>query len=191
MSQSTKRSVQRKRRREQLLDVAMALFAAEGVEKTTVGRIAAEANVSHGLLYHYFRSKEDVLHAVVERYSLLPQLAPLFEGAESRPATEFLPEVVARIRQLLNDRREAIWLLFVEANRDPVLRQRLEELGGGVRDLLRAYLEARAAAGELKEHNTKSLVRSLLALIFMDHLWPGEGDVPQEGLQFLLYGVLK
>ncbi|MCA9793447.1 MAG: helix-turn-helix transcriptional regulator, partial [Candidatus Eremiobacteraeota bacterium] len=66
MSQSTKRSVQRKRRREQLLDVAMALFAAEGVEKTTVGRIAAEANVSHGLLYHYFRSKEDVLHAVVE-----------------------------------------------------------------------------------------------------------------------------
>lgn len=191
MSQSNKRSIQRKRRREQLLDVAMALFAAEGVEKTTVGRIAAEANVSHGLLYHYFRSKEDVLHAVVERYSLLPQLAPLFEGAESRPATEFLPEVVARIRHLLNERREAVWLLFVEAHKDPVLRQQLDELGGGVRELMRTYLEARAAVGELKEHNTKSLVRSLLALIFMDHLWPGEGDVPQEGLQFLLHGVLK
>lgn len=51
-------------RRAELLDAAVRVFAEKGFHSTRVGDIATEAGVAHGLLYHYFRSKEEVLETV-------------------------------------------------------------------------------------------------------------------------------
>jgi AcrR family transcriptional regulator len=51
-------------RRSELLDAAVRVFAREGFHAARVGDIANEAGVAHGLLYHYFRSKEDVLESI-------------------------------------------------------------------------------------------------------------------------------
>ncbi|MDO8878944.1 MAG: TetR family transcriptional regulator [Pseudolabrys sp.] len=50
-----------KRRRKQIVDAAVELFAREGFYRTTVQQIAKRANISAGLIYHYARTKEDVL----------------------------------------------------------------------------------------------------------------------------------
>ena len=42
----------------------MRVFARKGFHASRVGDIAAEAGVAHGLLYHYFRSKEEVLETI-------------------------------------------------------------------------------------------------------------------------------
>jgi AcrR family transcriptional regulator len=47
------------------MDVALKLFAAEGYESTSISSIAKEANISKGLLYNYFKSKEDLLIQLV------------------------------------------------------------------------------------------------------------------------------
>ncbi|MEI8264458.1 MAG: TetR/AcrR family transcriptional regulator [Betaproteobacteria bacterium] len=49
------------RRRKQIVAAAADLFSRKGFEATTVGEIAAAAGISTGLVYHYARSKEDVL----------------------------------------------------------------------------------------------------------------------------------
>ncbi len=49
------------RRRKQIVDAAVGLFATQGYDKTTVQEIAAKAGVSIGLIYQYARTKEDVL----------------------------------------------------------------------------------------------------------------------------------
>jgi TetR/AcrR family transcriptional regulator, fatty acid metabolism regulator protein len=51
-------------RRRELLDAAAAVFARKGFHASRVGDIAEEAGVAHGLLYHYFRSKEEVLETI-------------------------------------------------------------------------------------------------------------------------------
>jgi TetR/AcrR family transcriptional regulator, fatty acid metabolism regulator protein len=51
-------------RRRELLDAAVRVFAAKGYHTCRVGDIAEEAGVAHGLLYHYFRSKDEVLECV-------------------------------------------------------------------------------------------------------------------------------
>src|SRR5882757_10769684 len=51
-------------RRRELLDAAASVFARKGFHASRVGDIAEEAGVAHGLLYHYFRSKEDVLETI-------------------------------------------------------------------------------------------------------------------------------
>lgn len=53
------------RRRQQIVDAAAGLFSRKGFENTTVGEIAAAAGISTGLIYHYARTKEDVLFLVV------------------------------------------------------------------------------------------------------------------------------
>jgi AcrR family transcriptional regulator len=59
-------------KRRQILDAAVAVFARQGFHRTRVSDIADEAGVAYGLVYHYFRSKDDVLNELfVERWSLL------------------------------------------------------------------------------------------------------------------------
>ena len=42
----------------------MRVFARKGFHASRVGDIAEEAGVAHGLLYHYFRSKDEVLETI-------------------------------------------------------------------------------------------------------------------------------
>jgi TetR/AcrR family transcriptional regulator, fatty acid metabolism regulator protein len=51
-------------RRAELVDAALRVFARKGFHASRVGDIAEEAGVAHGLLYHYFRSKEEVLETI-------------------------------------------------------------------------------------------------------------------------------
>jgi AcrR family transcriptional regulator len=50
-----------------LLEAAARLFAEEGPKAVSVRRIAAAAGVNHGLVHHYFGSKEELLREVVRR----------------------------------------------------------------------------------------------------------------------------
>src|SRR5690554_8173982 len=47
-------------RRTEILEAALKVFARRGLAGTKVGDIAATAGLSHGLLYHYFRSKDEI-----------------------------------------------------------------------------------------------------------------------------------
>jgi TetR/AcrR family transcriptional regulator, fatty acid metabolism regulator protein len=47
-----------------MLDAAVRVFARKGYHTSRVGDIAEEAGVAHGLLYHYFRSKEELLETI-------------------------------------------------------------------------------------------------------------------------------
>jgi AcrR family transcriptional regulator len=51
-------------KRRLILDAAVRVFAAKGFHTSRVGDIAEEAGVAHGLLYHYFSSKDEVLETV-------------------------------------------------------------------------------------------------------------------------------
>ena len=59
-------------KRRLILDAAITVFAREGFHRCRVSDIAREANVAYGLVYHYFRSKDEVLDTLfTERWTLL------------------------------------------------------------------------------------------------------------------------
>lgn len=47
-------------RREQILSVALMLFATKGLAATRITDISAKTGISQGLIYHYFSSKEEI-----------------------------------------------------------------------------------------------------------------------------------
>jgi AcrR family transcriptional regulator len=69
-------------RRRELLDAAVRVFARNGFHAARVGDIAEEAGVAHGLLYHYFRSKDEVLETIFrESWSELVAETKRIEGS--------------------------------------------------------------------------------------------------------------
>ncbi|MES2639802.1 MAG: TetR/AcrR family transcriptional regulator [Myxococcota bacterium] len=84
--------------RDHLLDAALRAFATSGYEATSIRRIADEAKVASGLLYHYFPSKEALLQA-------------LFEQNQARVAAPF-----AHIAALTDPRAQLGKLLRVSAD---------------------------------------------------------------------------
>ncbi len=55
-------------RRNEILDAAERLFQSKGYGKATINDILNEVGVAKGTFYYYFKSKEDVLDAIVTRY---------------------------------------------------------------------------------------------------------------------------
>ena len=54
-------------RKKEILDAAERLFAAKGYEAATVNDILGAVKIAKGTFYYYFKSKEDVLDALIER----------------------------------------------------------------------------------------------------------------------------
>lgn len=51
---------------EQILKTALSLFCEKGYHSTSIEDVAKHAQISKGLLYHYFKGKEEVLAALVD-----------------------------------------------------------------------------------------------------------------------------
>jgi AcrR family transcriptional regulator len=76
-SQQTRRD-----RREDILQASLHLFAEKGFHGTSMRDIARQANITEGLIYHYFASKRDLFRAIIDEYSFLPLLRTLPDLAE-------------------------------------------------------------------------------------------------------------
>lgn len=72
----------RKESRQRILDAALEVFAKQGYHSSTVDAIAKTAGISKGLLYNYFKSKDDVLHELMigMMESLMCEFMPLKPG---------------------------------------------------------------------------------------------------------------
>ena len=55
----------REEKKDLILRTALKVFAQEGYHASSVNKIADKANISKGLIYNYFESKEDLLNNIV------------------------------------------------------------------------------------------------------------------------------
>ena len=59
-------STARRDKRTAILDAAIQVFARTGYHAARVSDIAEEAGIAYGLVYHYFKNKEEVLNSIFE-----------------------------------------------------------------------------------------------------------------------------
>lgn len=57
----------RKKTRDNILNASLKLFAEKGYLGTSISDIAKEANISKGLAYNYFESKQKIMEAILEQ----------------------------------------------------------------------------------------------------------------------------
>jgi AcrR family transcriptional regulator len=172
------RREQAQRRREQLLDAALDVFATKGIAGASVKDIAAAAGVTQGLLYHYFEGKDGLLDTLLQERTFLPQLRRRLETSADRSAADVLPEMVRDYLRVLSENIGLVSLFFSASTHEHV-RVAMSEFIAEGQKLVADYLESRIAAGELRPHDTQLLARTLLAAVATNKYMGADMDPDQ------------
>jgi AcrR family transcriptional regulator len=145
----TDRSIASGEKRRLILNAAVRVFARKGYHASRVGDIAEEAGVAHGLLYHYFASKEELLETVFrETWSeLLEAFARVEESDE--PAGEQLRQVAAILLRSWRRDPDLVRVLVREVGRSQTLPSRVDEIGQ-VFHAIERIVERGQESGELR-----------------------------------------
>jgi len=139
--------------RQRLLAAAYTVFARTGFDRATVREIAEEAGVAQGLLYSYFRTKDDLLRDVFREGAR--DVAEAFgAAAPARTARQRLERVIRRSFDIVRERR-AFWQLSYMLRHQPrivdLLGKELSAFTTTVQRQLESMLEAagHAQAGDV------------------------------------------
>jgi AcrR family transcriptional regulator len=145
----TDRSVTAEEKRRLILDAAVRMFARKGFHTCRVDDIAAEAGVAHGLLYHYFSSKDELLETIFrETWSeLLGAIAEVEDSAA--PAAEQLGAVAAIMLRPWRRQPDLVRFLVREIARSPALQERVDALADALAAIERIVARG-PAAGEFR-----------------------------------------
>ena len=84
-------------RRNEILDAADELFGQKGFDGTSTKDILEKVGIARGTLYYHFKSKEDIMDALIERYSVR-----LLGAAQEIAADKSIPVVERIIRVVIS-----------------------------------------------------------------------------------------
>ena len=179
----TERAVAGEEKRRQLLDAAVRVFARKGFHASRVGDIAEEAGAAHGLLYHYFKSKDEVLEAVFhDNWSLLlARIASVEETDE--PAADQLRHSTAIVLRTWLHLPDVVRVVIREFGRSPELAERIGDLAQPINSIARV-IERGIERGEFMKVDPRvaatvvyGSIDELLTAWVLDRLPSGEEDV--------------
>lgn len=114
-------------RRQQILDAARTRFADYGFARTSMADIVAEAGLSTGAIYRYFRSKEELVIAVCE------------QGSSAFPTaltTEAIHDFLEHMRTMAREKGHARLTaqIYAEASLSPALADVVQRQLTSLRD---------------------------------------------------------
>ncbi len=125
----TDRSIAQEEKRRLILDAAVRVFARKGYHSCRVGDITEEAGVAHGLLYHYFSSKEEVLETVFrDTWTEVLDAFTAVEASDEVPREQLRHVAAILLRSWRRD-PDLVRVLVREVARSPQVQSKVEELG--------------------------------------------------------------
>ena len=137
-------------KRQLILDAAVRVFARRGFHTSRVGDIAEEAGVAHGLLYHYFSSKDEVLETVFrENWSRLLERFVEVE-ASGEPADEKLVGLVKILLRTWRNDPDLVTVMVREVGRSAHLASQVDDIGRGF-EVIQRVIEQGQAEGVFRE----------------------------------------
>jgi len=100
-----------------IVDAALQIFKQKGLHKARMSDISKKARISYGLVYHYFKSKEDLFEAILNRWwqGLFEVMAKI--RAESREAPLELRRIIDYFMDTYQHHPELVNIFVTEISR--------------------------------------------------------------------------
>lgn len=146
-------------KRQQILEAATRVFSSRGYHGARVSDIAREAGIAYGLVYHYFRNKDEILDTIfAERWGAF---VAVVDGvaAGPQPASEKLRQLAALVLFAYRRRPDWVKVLVFEIQRSSRFSEpeQIEAVGRLFRAVARIVREGQEA-GELRGDLDANLV---------------------------------
>ena len=172
-------------RRRQLLEEGARLFATHAYADLSMAKIAREAGISKGLLYHYFPSKQEFFLATLEQGA--EEITRRTEPDPDLPPFEALAGSIEGYLGWIEENELAYRRLMEGAGSVPEVKSLVE----GIRDATSARILEGIGAGDSPPPKQRAAVRAWLW--FMDGAildWLEHRDMSRAELRDLLLGSL-
>ena len=156
-------------RRSEIIAAAQTCFARSGFHQTSMQEICAEAGMSPGNLYRYFRSKEEIIAAFAERdrAGAAQQFAAVGQG-------DFFEGLAALAQHHLVERSlEEVALcaeIMAESRRNPTIAKIMGEFDIDVKERLITMLRSAQARGDIARDADIGIAVEML-MIIADGVW--------------------
>jgi AcrR family transcriptional regulator len=161
------RHVQAEERRLQILDTALKVFAARGFKSASIKDIAEAAGISQGLIYHYFKDKEDLMAVTIKHHSFIGELRQILTAREDLPVRKVMMEIAEKFLDTLDAKKHLVRILIRDVAFDPELSDGWAAILQEGVGLLKRYIDGRISRGEFKPHNSEVTARSMLYSVVM------------------------
>jgi AcrR family transcriptional regulator len=190
-------------RRLQILESALDEFAEQGFEGATTKVIAERAGVTQGLVYFYFKSKDDLFIAAFKHQSQQILSSGLdAEFYSARPPYEVIPRFIHRIITIMDEPRNTNILRVMSQvqilqSSESARYRPIQTLAAKIHEMLTIYLESQIELGQLRSVNaslTSQIITSSI-IHFIIHRAFGitnfsQDEVAQNIADIFLHGLL-
>jgi len=158
-------------KRRAILHAALRVFAEKGYHGCRIADVARQAGVAYGLVYHYFRNKDELLESVLEEQwaILIGAIRSIANGGG--PASEKVASVIRFTMDVFRTAPAAVRVLILEVPRTPGViragtnRETFETALGLVADIVRRG----QADGELRRDvDARVCAASVLGVLDMN-----------------------
>lgn len=174
--------------RDHLLDIALHLFAQQGIAETSMNAIARNAGVTPAMMNYYFHSREALLDIIIEE-RFLPVRSRIFAVFIANADAPMLA-IEQMVRELAATAQRDSWfapLWMQEAvSENSPLRLRIQEkFGKEARIKILSIMDGWKQQGKINAQiNTVLLMSSLLSLVLVPlvQLRPGDDDETREAI---------
>ena len=159
-------------RRRQILEAALKVFSTKGFHKATNKDIAqAAGGISPGLIYWYFKDKEDLFLSIIRERAAIFQLAEHPERLMELPPREGLALIGRTYLSVFKvpGNVALIRIMVGEAIRFPQIAEMFyKQVASRFLGLLSQYLQRQVDMGRLRPHDTVISARSFLGMFVIN-----------------------
>jgi AcrR family transcriptional regulator len=185
-------------KRRQIVEGARSVFLAHGFDAASMGEIAKVAGVSKGTLYVYFKDKDELFKAIVEKECVFQAEGIFAFDVDDPDVAGTLARVgVAFVQKLCAPSRQApLRAVIAIADRMPNIGRTFYETGPAVGlAKMRAYLEAQVTAGRLVipdcEVAAAQFIETCHATLFKPVLFNFAPPPPLERIEYVVSIAVK
>jgi len=154
--------------REKILDVTLQLFKEKGYEKTTILEIVERLEgLTRGAFYHHFKSKEEVLYALLARSADEEMQLEILENSHLNGLEKLKQLIIGESSResFTNENDATITHIYFDLLKDPrFLSEHVKANQGANAHLLKLLVEEGMADGSIKKRDSQMLTELVLLL---------------------------
>ena len=159
----------------EITEAALAVFAENGYSATRVDDVAKRAGVSKGLLYLYFKTKEELFKAVIRSF-VAPKVRELSNIVDESDlsAEEFIRGPFLEMIKTIPDSpvRIIVRLMFAEGNKHPDLVEFYwDNVVSHAIEMMKKLIVRGVAAGEFRNSALDELPQLLISPVIFSVVW--------------------
>lgn len=165
----------REQRRQQILEAARRCFIREGFHQTSMADIFAEARLSSGAVYGYFKSKDEIIVEIARQVigGIAGLLTPIIEQEPPPPLDEVVRQGLRATSEVAFGPEGAARLapqVWAEALRNPALAEVIEEWYGVIHGMLSRLITAEQKLGRVSPEGDPDQAAKVLIGAIMGYI---------------------